>query len=176
MFIHQLLYNHALRNRKRMPNAFPRFMQCRHILLLFNENDWAAIQPAISRLRSEGREVTAIAFTPHSKKNQLPPSDYIRVTKKNFTCLRKPKADLLSILSRHYDLLLCLCHQPSLYTQWMVLLANADFKTGETHNITFRETNQLLDFMIQLPEEKASDTPYLLGQILHYLQQITPQV
>ena len=176
MFINQLLYKHALRNRKRIPNAFPCFMQCRRILLLFNENDWTALQPAVSRLRSEGREITAIAFTPHSKKNQLPPTDYIRVTKKDFSCLSKPKADLLSILSCHYDLLISLFSQPTLCTQWMVLLSNADFKTGETHNITFQETNQLLDFIIQLPEEKASDTQYLLEQILHYLQHITPQV
>lgn len=174
MFINKLLFNHALHKQKRTPNAFPRFAQCRRILLLFNEDDWTDIQPVVNRLRREDREITAVAFIPKVRKNQLPPTDYIRVTKKDFTCLRKPKDDLRSILSRPYDLLICLFPQPTLYTQWMVLLANADFKTGETHCVTFLEKNQLFDFMIQLPEENTADSKYLLEQILHYLQHITP--
>ncbi len=175
MLIDRLLYNHALRRQHRTPVAFPHYEQCKHILLLFDEADWTAIAPSVQCLRAEGRQLTAVAYLPHAKKDMPAPSDYVRVTKHDFSCVARPKDELTSLLQQHYDLLIALNRIPSLPTQWMALLANADFKTGKASPQQFESKTQVLDFMIQLPEAEEANVHYLLEQILYYLQHITPQ-
>ncbi len=175
MLIDRLLYNHALRRQRRMPNAFPHYEQCKQILLLFDEADWTTISPMIQRLQGEGRQLTAVAYLPHAKKDMPAPSDYVRVTKHDFSCVGRPKDELTSLLQQHYDLLIALNSGQSLSTQWMTLLANADFKTGKASPQQFESKTQVFDFMIQLPETAADDVHYLFEQILYYLQHITPQ-
>lgn len=173
MFINKWLYQYALCKRPHKATAFPDFNNCTRILLVCSEKDWSSLTKPVSELRAAGKKLTVLRYANCKPANPSSDPACIVITKKDFTFFGKPRKSLQQILGVHYDLLLDLTDFPILHTQWITLLATADFKAGKTGQPVFNGKNKALDFMIQLPNDSNAD--FLLRQILYYLKHITPQ-
>ncbi|HCS88039.1 MAG TPA: hypothetical protein DIW30_06490 [Bacteroidales bacterium] len=173
MLINKWLYQYTLRKRLHKATAFPDFSRCTRILLVCNEEAWNSLTKPVSELCAAGKNLTILRYANHKLTNL--PADHActTISKKDFTFFGKPRKSLQQILNLHYDLLLDLTDSSTLHTQWIALLAVADFKAGKAVQPVFSGKNKALDFMIQLPPGSGAD--FLLRQILYYLQHITPQ-
>jgi hypothetical protein len=163
-------------------HRFVNYDKAKTILILF-ESDYAeknqAIHTIIDQMRKDGKKVTAWGFVNKKEIETAIFPDFRILHHKQTDFFHKPLDSYINELKFvEYDLLIDLSVNPIIPLEYLVLYANASFKTG-----TRRTKIPVYDFVLDVdkvpvPAESSEtgqsqvDETYLYNQIFFYLKNI----
>ena len=169
MKISERIFNYYRRKQHVSQHTFPKWDKVQSVLLLF-ESDLTEknlqIKQLVKELQQEGKDVTAWGYVDSKNAISAILRDYRILSRRDTNLFNKPKDAHLKDLKRmHFDLVIDLSLHDVLPIRYLMLYADADFKTG-------RQTDEpyLSDFMVMVGD---NDNPaFLYDQVLYYLKNI----
>ena len=159
--------------------AFLNFVDVHTVLLLFEvdetDND-TDIRKMIATLKHENKTVKAYVYTKFKDTVLQTNEDYIVLHKKDFNCFHKPNKQLIaSLTAQSYDIVMDLSIQSTIAINYLLLYAQAIFKTGLK-----KSDLNLYDFAIDLDsylEENETNikqlgSSFIFEQLIFYMKNI----
>lgn len=163
------IFNYIRKKNPRQTHCFPDWNRVKTILILF-ESDITEknlnIKQIIKELQQDGKDVTAWGYVDNKRAQSGILRDYRILAQQDINIFRKPKEWHLKDFQRmHFDVVIDLSINDLLPLQYLMLYADANFKTGKQTKEPY-----MADFMVMNGDN--DDPTFLFDQIIHYLKNI----